>query len=251
VRIIFSRDRPAQLDLLLRSLERNMEPDETHIIWHATDPRFLQAYGGLVDSPMQEPGDFDGALRFLLEKAGETVTFFCDDDVVFREVPGDPAELLLSDDRILTVCLYLGQGNVKQEIPEGFPIWEWPPLDRHDFGFPCAVDGNTYRPADVLRLLGGSEIENPTWMETFMLMRLNEFVEERPLMASFVDQCVVGVPVNRTSASPGAPSGRDFPQDAHDLNWRFLGGERIDFDRLDFSAVNSCHYEVNFVWRRG
>lgn len=69
-------------------------------------------------------------------------------------------------------------------------------------------------------------------------------------MASFSDQSVVGVNVNRTSTSHGAPAGRLYPQDPGILNRWFLRGERIDFDALDFGGINSCHHEIDFHWRK-
>jgi len=251
MRIIFSRDRPAQLDLLLRSIERHMEPEDTRILWIASNDFYRRGFDLLgVDTPPHGEEGFFEAFKELLGEAPATVTLFCDDDIVYRPVQGDPPALLLSDDRILTVCLYLGRGNVKQAIPDGFPVWEWHPLDRHDFGFPCAVDGNTYRPDDVLALMGGDYIPNPTWVEAIMAMRIRMFQETRPLMASFTDQSVVSVPVNRTSHSLGPRAGRRFPQEPDYLNNRFLGGERIDFDALDFAGIDSCHHEIRYEWMK-
>ncbi len=250
MRVAFSKNRAAQLDLLLRSIERNMEPEDTKVIWRATNDELECGYGKVVSLPHVElvrETDFNDDLRHaLVECRSETVTFFCDDDIVFRPVP-DPARLL-DDDQVLTVCLYLGRGNVKMDIPKGFPVWRWRKLPRHDFGFPTAIDGNTYRVKDVLALIGGDNIPNPTMLETVMALRVEGIASQRPLMTSFEEQCLVGVSVNRVSDQSGVHFGLTHPQTTVELNDRFLAGERIDLEALDFSGVNSCHHEISFVW---
>lgn len=250
MRIIFSKNRPAQLDLLFQSLELNTNPETTHIIWYAENSDFKHGYEQIVSDPMTPADEFNNVLRrALVSCTDETVSFFCDDDIVYRKLSNDPATVLLSNDSILTVCLYLGQGNVKQPLPDGFPLWEWGPLPRHDFGYPCGIDGNTYRVADFLRLIGSDGINNPTFLESVLSMRIRIFAEQRPLMTCFIDQCLVGVPVNRVSESSGVPYGRTFPYTTEELNIRFLAGDRINLTELDFSSVNSCHHELQFVWR--
>lgn len=246
MRIIFSRDRPAQLDLLLRSLARYMPAERTEIIWRASTPTFRRGYSILGITEGEEI-DFEASLHHWLAEADEFVTFFCDDDIVYREVPFRPCDLL-EDNQVLTVCLYLGRGNMKQKIPPGFPIWEWGPLARHDFGYPCGVDGVTYRKDDLLRLIEMGSLANPNQMESTMMENSRLLVEERPLMACFLDQYVVSVPVNRVSPVSGVPFGRTWPQPAEILNEQFLAGGRIDLDALDFSSVNSCHHEIELVW---
>lgn len=255
MRIIFSRDRPAQLDLLLRSMEKygQVLDDRIAMIVDASKPEFVRGYEEIGNPRSQssnwfDPDGFDGYLREILAEADDYVTFFCDDDILFREVPRNPSEILGPNAQILSVCLYLGRGNTKQEIPEGFPLWEWGSLPRHDFGFPCAVDGNTYRVRDVLRLIGDEVIPNPTMLETVMALRLPLLAEERPLMSCFEEQCLVGVPVNRVSPQSGVAHGRVYPQSTEDLNARFLARQRIDLEALDFSGVDSCHHEIEFKW---
>lgn len=237
----------------MQSLNRNAPPAPTYVIWTATTNAFLMGYSRLrLLDPIQRVGMLDRDLRrFLaLRQDSPTVTFFCDDDILYRPLPDKPADLLLSDDRILSVCLYLGRGNVKQPIPDGFPLWDWRTLPRHDFGFPTALDGNTYRVADFLRLIDDDEIANPTILETVISLRAESLAEERPLIACYEDQCLVGVPVNRVSENSGVAYGRTYPHSTVEMNERFLAGERIDLDALDFSDVDSCHHEIEFVWRK-
>jgi hypothetical protein len=250
VRLVFSRDRAAQLDLLLRSIERNMLPEETTVIWTASSERFLRGYEKIV-SPntrfvFQETDvEFDTALREAVGMS-ETVTFFCDDDIVFRPVPALPSSLLAEG--VLCVRMVVGQGNKNMALPDGFPIWEWGQLEPHNFGFVGGVDGDTYRSQEVLEMLGEEKIGNPTWVETVLNMRFSK-CDSLPLAASFQHQCVVGNAVNRVSPSSGVGCGFVFPQSTAKLNSKFLSGQRIDYDNLDFSGIDSCHHEILFRWK--
>ncbi len=248
MRIIFSRDRPAQLDLLMRSIDKHMEQEVTFVMWHGSTAMYRKAYRRVTKDPMEQ--DFNEELRVLVGTSPwTTVTFFCDDDIVYRPVPGIPHYDVLRDDRILCHSLSLGRGNAKQPVPKGFPAWNWTKLPRHDFGFPCGLNGNTYRSSDFTRLMGNDVYEDPTWLETMASMRLDQFIKTRPLMASYEQQCLVSVAVNRTSQSQGAPAGRTFPQSAAKLASRYLRGQRIDLDAIDFTGVDSVHHEFEFAWK--
>lgn len=251
MRICFSRDRAAQLDLLWRSLERHAPPERTVTIWHASTPVFRDGYKALAVAPFTEedgPQMFDRQLRSALENCHDKmVTFFCDDDIMFRPFHNHPSVALAGDDDLLTVSFRLGRQNTQMPLPEGFPVWEWHPLPRHDFGFPASIDGHTFRISDVLAMIGDEMIPNPTMLETVLNLKAERL--GRPLMACFPDQCLVGVPVNRVSPSSGVPHGLKWPQTAEGMNERFLAGERIDLDAIDFSQVDSCHHEFLFQWR--
>lgn len=256
MRLIFSRDRAAQLDLLFQSLKANGTPEKTKVIWWPSSVFYTEGYDVFADLwadeaiPFLSSAEYFGSiLRHLLnDTSDETVTFFCDDDVLYRRPEADPRRMLL-DERVLTVSLRLGRGNRQMLIPERFPVWDWTTLKPHDFGFPCSIDGHVFRVEDVLAMMGSDRIENPTALETVMAHRASLFAESRPLMACFEQQCLVGVPVNRVSETSGVPFGEKYPATTEELNRRFLGGERIDLDQLDFSGVDACHYEIPFVWK--
>lgn len=225
-----------------------MPPDETFVIWNASRFSYRHGYKRVVSDP-EEKGEFNLALREQLARGVETVTFFCDDDIVFRPVESDPAEAL-KDERVLCHNLSLGRGNAKMRLPDGFPVWNWTRLARHDFGFPCSLNGATYRPADVLKLLGSFEPSTPNLLETRMITKVGRIAKSRPLMAAPDYQSLVSVAVNHTSISQGAPSGRKYPQEAEALNREFLLGQMIDLDAIDFSVVDSVHHEFRYAWTR-
>lgn len=258
MRLIFSKDRAAQLDLLLRSLRQNASHEATKVIWDASNREFLDGYRNLPVDPMSDLVElpFDIRLRReLMECPDPTVTFFCDDDIVFRRVP--PHDLYLTfgtfSEDVLCFSLRLGSQNAQMEWPSGrvshdTTIWDWTKLPRTDFGFPGSIDGHTFRVDDVLWMIEDRKIPNPTFLETVLAERCELFWAHRPLMACYEQQSVVGVPVNRVSESSGVPFGQKYPADQAGLNKRFLKGQRICLDVLDFSGVDGCHTEIKFEW---
>ncbi len=257
-RIIFSRDRAAQLDLLLRSLDHFAYQEHTEVIWHASTPRFEQGYEMIEGGTWcREHGeDFNEVLRTAVKDAASTITFFCDDDIVYRPVP-DYRMILDWNPNILCFSLRLGIDN-HRPTPRSFPLWNWTirrpndplfVLEITDYRFPGSIDGHTFRKQDVIEMLGSDYIENPTQVETILAHRVSAFKNRRPLMASFIEQKLVGVPVNRVSPDSGVPNGDVFPQATEMLNERFLTGQRIDLDALDFTGIVGCHQEIEFKWR--
>ena len=245
MRIVFSRDRPAQLDLLLRSIDRHMAPEETRVIWYASHKRYAACYEQITSDPPQPLGGIDEPLREALSAAEDVVTFFCDDDIVYNPVPVEPREALLSDEQVLSVVMVLGRGTVKGLTPKTFPKWDWRPLVRDTWGFPCSLDGTTYRVEDVKLMIGGNGIGDPTWMETILSMRLDAVADARPLVACFEQQCVVSNNINRVSPSSGCTYGYHYRFEPEEMLAPFEEGMRLDLDRLDFSSVNTVHCEIN------
>ena len=70
-----------------------------------------------------------------------------------------------------------------------------------------------------------------------------------PLVVCFPNQCVVGNAVNRVSPSSGVGCGFVFPQSTAELNSKFLSGQRINYDVLDFGGITSCHHEILLQWK--
>ena len=69
----------------------------------------------------------------------------------------------------------------------------------------------------------------------------------RPLMASYPHSCLVGIPVNRVQHDVPNRAGEKFPYGPDALNARYLRGERIDLDALDFSDIRGAHQELELV----
>ena len=216
--LVFSKDRPAQLDLLLRSIDTHAPSlySSVTILYTATYGRDYRGYEMIQD---ERPGvrwhwdpaqGFENTVRNWLSTAGPVVSFLVDDDVFYRDAPAG-----------------IGIGAVS--------------LRGGDYDYPFSVDGNIYRLADVLALLDGLTFANPTELEA----RAHEQRERLPFreVAPVEPPCLVGVPANRVSVSSGMPH---MGVDPFLLNERFLNGERLvaRFDRDRYPA----HWPVEYDW---
>lgn len=273
MRIILSKDRAAQLDLLLRSLERNAPPEPTAIIYRTSDGAHALGYSKLFEEHRPsglylypDHGNFERHVKELLAIDVPTVTFLCDDDILYRPLPPvvttnerEPTIALRSRDDLLCFSLRLG-ANTGQEYPSdgwqeapltaatGEP-WHWKDAPEHnDFGYPGSLDGHTFRTADLRRMLAGRKFPNPTALECALVEGCNDLADERPLMACYPHSVLVGNPINRVSEQSNVRYGTRFPVTADECNRRFLAGKRIGLDRLDFSGVNGAHSEIELVW---
>lgn len=237
--IILSKDRPAQLDLLLRSLERN---------------------GGRQFDPVvcREPAGhgFESAVRGWLDLAGEFVCFMCDDGILYRPLPiGFEA---CRNPFCIATSLRLGDNTTEfypagtSNIRPGSHLWPWKLQDWQvagDFFYPGSIDGHVFRTADVRRMLAGKQFPNPTALECALVAGCDELAQERPLMACYPHSVYVGNPVNRVSEQSGVRFGSRYPVTAQECQERFRRGERIDLDALDFSHVDGAHTEIELKWR--
>jgi len=243
VRLIFSRDRAAQLDLLLRSLDRHAGPGFTTILYHASSESFKRGYQ-IVEARYPEmlwrrDNPFDTSLRAALSLCSDSfVTLLCDDDVMFRDaqIPDELPEDVLCH-------------SLRLDAPKDFlRAWRWGAFPRTDHGYPCSVDGHTFRVEDVFAMIGTEHVNGPTMLETIMDMRAESCA--RPLMLAELGRSIVGVPVNRVSPQSGCEYGVLHPQSARDVNDRWLRGESIVLDEEQFASVDACHAEIAFRWEQ-
>jgi glycosyltransferase involved in cell wall biosynthesis len=253
--IVFSRDRAMQLDAFLRSLRQYVGSlyGRVSVLYCASSPAYAAGYAELLpayrDIVWREEDAFAEDLRALVSDCRWTV-FHTDDDVFFRE----PEALDVRDDE---VCYSLRLGvNVDYSYPldlaenlieprvEGERIsWEWRTQGPGSFSYPLAVNGHVFRTSDVATWLDALDYRNPNELEA-ALQWFNTKIPAR--MAAGRQSSVVSIPANVVNETFENRSGSDHP--AHELNDRFLAGERIDLRQMDFTHVNSAHVEVPFVF---
>lgn len=214
--LIFSKDRPAQLDLLLRSIDRFA----THL--YATLTVLVALGNGYRYSQVRDDhdpsinwwgqGDFEQGVRVWLgtPRWPPYVSFLCDDDVFYRTA----------------------------ELPETVP-WSF---RGGDYDYPFSVDGNVYRRDRVLELLDGLAFSNPTELEAR--------AHEKAVATGWLgmaelphgEPCLTGIPLNRVSASSQMPH---LGVHEYDLNERFLAGDRL---ALPPPGDYGAHAMIEPVW---
>jgi hypothetical protein len=213
--LVFSKDRPAQLDLLLRSIREhaNRLYASRTVLWRASAPEYEHGYQVCV---AENPGwtwwreyAFEQNVRWWLSQTGETCSFLVDDDVFYRDAPAgvDPP------------CSLRGG----------------------DYDYPFSLDGNVYRSADVAALLEGVRFTDPTEMEA----RGHELRERLPFdhVVPVQPPCLVGVPANRVSTSSRMPH---MGVHEYELNERYLAGGRLR--PVEAERPLPAHAELGYLW---
>ena len=226
--LIFSKNRAMQLDLLLTSIARHADIfASVTILYTHTTPHMLsyqyvkQEHPGPAHTPYRWIGETDFAAQvgaFLATH--DTATFLVDDDVFYR--PACEPDQLPWAHRL---------------APSVYPWRQYDPSSED--GYPLSLDGNTYATETLLPLLD-FPFGNPTALEAGLATRRDRFAPE---WIYGREQTLCGVPHNRVSASSGMPT---MNGDADELLARYLDGERIDLDALDFSKVEAPHAEIEY-----
>lgn len=253
--IVFSRDRAMQLDLLLRSLERNDGGifDPIHVLRRSTSQAFKESYEICgSEHPKVEfmvEHKLPSQVRFLLGITEHTV-FFTDDDILYRPLPSLPPTPMTN---WLCFSLRLGLNTTwcyphkrQQEMPRlihggDLFAWNWWNADG-DFGYPASLDGHVFRTETLRRALAWlSTAASPNRIEEHLTEALrNDF---RP-MSSYRVSHLVGLPLNRVNTTNPNRYGEVHTYGIDELNSRYLAGGRIDLDVLDFSNVQGAHQEM-------
>jgi hypothetical protein len=251
--IVFSKDRPMQLDACLRSISRDAPyRGSITVVYRATTDRFRRGYAELeTDARVRlhsQGDDFRAAVLEVLRDTGGLIVFHTDDDLFFRTPPRAPLlpagcvsfSLRLGENTTFCYPFQRDQRLPRREQVGDFMVWEWARAD-HDFGYPMSLDGHIFDGDLVRALAAHARFRDPNELERELhLMRYRA----PRLMASFRHSSVVSVPVNVVTDSIANRSGVDPRFAPEALNDLFLQGVRIDLDGIDFTNVHAAHQEL-------
>lgn len=261
--IIFSKDRASQLCLLLESIKKNA-PDifTISVLYKASTPAFDEGYNKLIidqiipDIIWIQETDFKKHTVFLLHSNEKLSCFFTDDDIIFKPIDLKTIESSMEDEEIFCFSLRLGKNvnkcytmncdNVVMPLVEDNKtmVWDW---TKHymDFGYPLSVDGHIFRTKDILQLTKSVNFFNPNTFEG-NLQIFDTYPREK--MASFIHNVLVNTPNNIVNDTHPNRKGESYGVDAKELNDKFLAGEIIDLDKMDFSNIVGCHQEIEYKY---
>ena len=260
--LVFSKDRAAQLDLLLNSIARNTHSIGTvSVLWKASTPEFETAYKILQEERPDviwiKEFDFKRNVYYMLEWASEYFAFATDDDILYREfnVDGDELEHLFNSHNIACLSMRLGwnctvQYNYSGEksvfprsvIRSGqFYIWDHRYVGRGNFAYKWSVDGHIMSKTSFIPVLNTIEFVGPNEMEGKLSMKMSM---GPPNMSGVEHSVIVNTPTNRVQNAAANRAGEVYGKTADELNKLFLQGKRIVYDKIDFSGICGCHQEL-------
>jgi hypothetical protein len=258
--IIFSKDRAAQLKLFLDSVNKNAKDIfELKVIYTSSNEEFEKGYEKVIEKYpevkwVKQTDNFkEDVLMCLTNTECEYVTFFTDDDIIYRKVEEqDLVKNLIEDKECFCFSMRLGKNvnwcyamhcdNILKEDYEDdkFIRWNWS-IHYMDFGYPLSVDGHIFRKNEILKLTKKIQFNNPNTFEA-SLQIFNNFPKKN--MWAFNHSVLVNSPSNIVQETFSNLHGQQHAITAKDLNDKFLSGGDIMLDKIDFSDIKGCHQEL-------
>jgi hypothetical protein len=265
--IVFSMDRPLQLEALLRSISKTVEGlSRLIVLYKASDERFASAYEEVIalhggaDRRFAREVDakpFKEALLEILEALEQERVFFLVDDIVFMKDTDlsafDPFDLrrFVPSLRLGSSISYsynLGKSQAKPRFRPrrgGLLSWRWARGDI-DWGYPLSLDGNMFDTQETLEILRSLSFRSPNTLEAAMQDAIGRFLSRRGLC--FEAPRIVNIPCNRVQ--------NDFANRHSDLAdpvqlldaWK--RGFRADLSVYASRDWNSVHMDWEIVLER-
>lgn len=266
--VIFSKDRPLQLDATIRSLQSNCDDigsADIRVLYVTSAPAFAAGYRVLAN---EHPGvqflresDFKADLVRLVE--GTSHVMFLVDDTIFvgsfslartiQVLDEDPACLGFSFrlGRNTTYCYTVDRQQrlpVFEENGSGVLAFDWTEAE-HDFGYPIEVSSSIYRTSDLLPLVVGLEYRNPNTLESALAERGPSFRATRPRLACFQQSVAFSVPANLAQTAWRNRVGGNPELTTGALAQAFSRGQRLDIERYQGLVANACHQELELAFK--
>lgn len=255
--LIFSKDRAAQLDALLQSMERYF-PYASSIValvaWSDVQHNYAyqecgRRFSGRTPAITLIPqAGFERNLWWWLNRCERPIMFLVDDDLFYRPAPprtGLPFSYALGNN------LTYSETQGVEQIPPGELAFDWAPGGdprAGDFGYPLTVDATVYDKSTILPLLG-FHFDNPTQLEAGLANQWRTFHETTPIMHMAEESSVVSIPHNRVTTGSMNPISGLACFSVERLRDDYLAGKRIRLEEMDFSNIHDRHTAVPYVIR--
>lgn len=274
--IVFSKNRPLQLDLTIKSIKHNFKQCNNIVVLYNVDNAFKESYNILkneytdVRFIKQTSNFFINCLDALyFNNSNRYICLFTDDNIVFDTVQTtkDDLDTLFNNMKICTLSLRLGVNINKRDFglgklePDKQPtlsrvssrhlIWNRTEMTVGGYwNYPLSVDGHIYH-WDFISFMfhtingwpeSNSGIRNPNSLETYMQ---RFFFECSPLMACECTSKVVNSPNNRVQSLYENRFGDTYSFDADYLNSLFLEGKRLNM--FDVNKIECPHQELDIL----
>jgi hypothetical protein len=274
--IIFSKDRPLQLDLCLKSIKENfLDTDQIVVIEKYSDDykdalHALKREHGDVTFYQQSKSIYADLYQWSLLSKNNYISFFTDDNIFFKKFHCSQYDEIFAEEN-LVCCFSLRLGlNINRRSHMGTTIIEDIPIafqeagsclivskTDHPYGrywsYSHSVDGHIFRKRDVQHMMA----ELSYLDEKFKFKQTPNEVESQmqkfwPISENFIvcakESCVVNSPNNRVSETHN----ENMSGEQHEIHPKYLlelynQGQRIHINSLDFSNINCPHTEIDLI----
>lgn len=266
--IIFSKNRASQLRLLLYSIQKNAPGVfNLNVVYKYTDEQFKAGYElvkqefGHICNFVEQTNNFKQDTLSLLDSENDFSCFFVDDDIIYKPVTSedDLIKHIKDDEDVFCMSLRLGE-NVKiaytmntinvlhnqENLEDGMIKWDWS-LHYLDFGYPLSLDGHIFRTKEILKLSKKIAFTNPNEFEG-NLQIFDNFPRNK--MVSYKYSVLVNTPNNIVNDTHPNRNGLTCAINVKELNEKYLKGEVINLESMNFEDIQGCHQELIFVFKK-
>lgn len=254
--IIFSKDRPLQLQALLQSMHFHVSGlDDQVVLYHSSATRYETAYQNLKlrfpSVTFVRETSFRGDLLSLLKKISTRSIFFLVDDIIFtdaidlRTLPTRvPAEAIISL-RLHPRVTYSYMLKAQQEPPDFVKIaddmlqFNWR-LEGIDWAYPLSVDGHIFDTREIRFLIGKCNFKAPNSLEA-SLQVFSKCIATTKIGICFQTPKLINFPINRVQTEFDNAVG---DADIEKLLQLFSAGAEVNFLAYRRSIYDSLHVET-------
>ena len=269
VTVIFSKDRPMQLDLTLRTnrkhcVEKNARNEI--VLYKTSNDRYEKAYEQLSSEHPQvqflKENNFKLNLYECIKKKSQ-VLFLVDDCIFTRKYSIDNISSFLDIcDGVLGFSLRLGLNTkicyplyIENDIPHmqklGVNIYafSWKEAGAGDFSYPLELSSSAYRIRDIKAIIEGLHYTNPNQLEWVMYNYVPKLVN-KPFLLSYETSPAFCDPVNRVQEENNNRVGSNSEYSLENLLDLYEQGYRIDDEPFNDFISNGCHQERELTFRK-
>lgn len=262
VGVVFSKDRPMQLQALLRSyFTKARRPWPLYVLFTSSNGEFGAAYDEIAATfcdrvTFRRERAFRADLVELLDTIAVDRVFFLVDDIVFVEEIDLMEFADVNTDQVVP-SLRLG-ANIRRRYGKEMPLppfvegrtdgagrryWRWRD-GVLDWGYPMSVDGNLFAAREVRLMAKLAGFVAPNSFEVALCSFAECFADRYG--SCYPRSKIVNIPWNRVQ--------QEHPNFAGNVSERYLleqwnAGLEIDCDRLDGFMNESVHQEVELALR--
>ena len=191
------------------------------------------------------------------------VLFLVDDNIFIQDLHFTKVvDVLRQKEKLLGFSLRLGKNTTycyskrgEQLIPQfeslgnDIVYFDWTRSDG-DFGYPLELSSSVYRLRDILPLIMGFPFDNPNVLEERMAFTARYFRNKQPFLACYQHSVAFCNPVNLVQSVVPNRAGEHIKYTTEELSSKFEQGERIQLETFNGFVPESCHQEVEFLFRK-
>lgn len=262
--LIFSKNRPMQLQALLESMFQNsdFDPGACSILFKADEEYFnsyMEVWNYWPELNFWPEWDFKQQVEHFVFNARPTICFFTDDDVFKKHVNVSQCVTALADDKdAIAFSLRLGKNLdycYSVQKPQALPsfmlhknnIISWNYKNKEwDWNYPLSVDGHLFRREDFVEIL---KQVNQGWYSpnTFegLLSHLHPLLKKN-IMYSFEESVVFNIPHNKVQKEINNIHSGGSEKDLLAL-WE--SGKKIDIATFQGIKNTAAHQMVDLVFK--